>query len=69
MLQMLSSKKIHLYRDFAAVVYLSEAQNPTPPPPITHCIRVYCSLIYTAAKSLYRSNFLDDDILLWYLYC
>jgi hypothetical protein len=28
---MSSSKKIDLYRDFAAGVYLSEAQNPIPP--------------------------------------
>ncbi len=35
-------------RDFAAGVYLSEAQNPIPPP-ITHCtfIRVYSILIHT----------------------
>jgi hypothetical protein len=26
---------------------LSEAQNPKPPPPLTHCIRVYCILIHT----------------------
>jgi hypothetical protein len=32
-------KKLPL-KDFAAVVYLSEAQNPVTPPP-THCIRVY----------------------------
>jgi hypothetical protein len=37
---MSSSKK----RDFAAGVYLSEAQNPILPPPFTHCIRV---LIYS----------------------
>jgi hypothetical protein len=29
---MSSSKKIDLERDFAAGVYLSEAQNPIPPP-------------------------------------
>jgi hypothetical protein len=33
---MSSSKKIDLKRDFAAGVYLSEAQNPIPPPH-THC--------------------------------
>ncbi len=33
---MSSSKKIDLWRDFAAGVYLSEAQNPLhPPPPYT----------------------------------
>jgi hypothetical protein len=42
-MQMLSTKKlgkIVLSRDFAAGVYLSEAQNPTHP--LTHCIGVYC---------------------------
>jgi hypothetical protein len=38
------SKKIDL-RDFAAIVYLSEAQNViSPPSPLTHCIRVYSIL-------------------------
>jgi hypothetical protein len=37
---MSSSKKIYLQREFAAGVYLSEAQNPIPAPH-THCIRVY----------------------------
>jgi hypothetical protein len=32
---------------FAAGVYLSEAQNPIPIPPPTHCIRVYSILIHT----------------------
>jgi hypothetical protein len=27
-------------------IYLSEAQNPIPPPPLTHCIRVYSILIH-----------------------
>ncbi len=43
------SKKIDLYRDFAAVVYLSEAHSPpmTPlPPSLAHCMRVYCILIH-----------------------
>ncbi len=31
------SKQIYLSRDFAAGVYLSEAQNPIPPPLLTHC--------------------------------
>jgi hypothetical protein len=43
---MSSSKKIDLKRDFAAGVYLSEAQNPIPPPH-THCVRVYSILIHT----------------------
>jgi hypothetical protein len=30
---------------FAAGVYLSEAQNPIPPP-FTHCMRVYSILIH-----------------------
>jgi hypothetical protein len=39
---------IYLLRDFAAGVYLSEAQNPIPPPPpLTHSIRVYIILINT----------------------
>ncbi len=36
---MSSSKKIYLYRDFPAGVYLSEAQNPIPPP--LHTVYVY----------------------------
>jgi hypothetical protein len=31
---MSSAKKIDLCRDFTAGVYLSEAQNPIPPPPL-----------------------------------
>jgi hypothetical protein len=42
---MSSSKKIDLERDFAASIYLSEAQNPIPP--LTHCIRLYSVLIHT----------------------
>jgi hypothetical protein len=42
---MSSSKKIDLERDFAAGVYLSEAQNPITP--LTHCISVYSILIHT----------------------
>jgi hypothetical protein len=38
---MSSSKK----RDFAAGVYMSDAQNPIPPP-LTHSIRVYSILIH-----------------------
>ncbi len=34
---MSSSKKIDLERDFAAGVYLPEAQNPVTPSPLTHC--------------------------------
>jgi hypothetical protein len=83
MSKMSSSKKI----DFAAVVYLSEARNPIPPPPLhTTWIRVYIIFIntgkgrrveperklegqqFTKRKSLYRSLFLDDDILLWCVY-
>ncbi len=33
--------------NMAAGVYLSEAQNPIPPPPPTQCILVYRILIYT----------------------
>ncbi len=43
--KMLSSKKLYLLRDFATGVYLSEPLSPPitpyPPPPFTHCIRVY----------------------------
>jgi hypothetical protein len=35
--------KFELKRDFAAGVYLSEAQNPNPI--FTHCVRVYSILI------------------------
>jgi hypothetical protein len=41
---MLSSKKIDLLRDFAAGVYLFEAQNTIPP--YTLCIHVYSILIH-----------------------
>jgi hypothetical protein len=34
-------------RDFAAGVFLSEAQNPIPINPLTHCIRVHSTLIHT----------------------
>jgi hypothetical protein len=33
--------------DFAAGVYLVEAQNPISPPAVTHCICVYSLLIHT----------------------
>jgi hypothetical protein len=35
--------------DFAAGIYLSEAQNPIPPP-LTYCILVYSILIRTGKK-------------------
>ncbi len=35
---MSSSKKIDLHMDFAAGVYLSEAQNPIPPPPTLYTV-------------------------------
>jgi hypothetical protein len=41
-MQNVSSKKIYRCRDFAAAVYLCEAQNP-----LTHCIPVYSILIHT----------------------
>jgi hypothetical protein len=46
---MSSFKKIDLYRDFAEGVYLSEAQNPYPPPPLNtvqYYARVYSKLIH-----------------------
>jgi hypothetical protein len=42
---MSSFKNIDMSRDFAAGVYLSQAQNPIPP--LTHYIRVYSILIQT----------------------
>jgi hypothetical protein len=39
---MSSSKKIDLKRDFAADVYLSEAQIPIPPPPHPYTLYVAC---------------------------
>jgi hypothetical protein len=52
-------KKIYLQGDFAAGIYLSEAQNPiTPPPPLhtTHCIRVSSKLIHTGRGGGERLN-------------
>ncbi len=43
---MLSPKTNDLYRDFAAGVYLSEAQNPILPD-LIHCIRAFSILIHT----------------------
>jgi hypothetical protein len=43
---MSSSKKIDLQRDFAAGVYLSEAQNPILPPPL-YTVYVYTCILYT----------------------
>ncbi len=34
-------KKIYLYRDFTAGVYLSEAQNPITPPPPLHTVYIF----------------------------
>ncbi len=41
---MSSSKKVDLERDFAAGVYLSEAQNPIPP---LHTVYVYTVYLFT----------------------
>ncbi len=46
---MLSSKKIDLYRDFAAGVFLSEAQNPIPPHPL-HTVYVYTVYLFTQGR-------------------
>jgi hypothetical protein len=72
---MLSPKKIDLEMDFAAGVYLSEAQNPP-----LHTVYVYTAhlftmylkslltLINTRHKIPLQVNFLNDDILLWCLF-
>jgi hypothetical protein len=41
---MSSSKKIDLYRDFAAGIYLSQAQKPHTSPPYTLYIYVHSEL-------------------------
>jgi hypothetical protein len=41
---MSSSKKIDFWRDFAAVVYLSEAQDPIPP---LHTVYMYAVYLFT----------------------
>jgi hypothetical protein len=46
----LSSKKIDLYRDFAAGFYLSECQNPIPPPLILHTEHVNVDTVYLFTK-------------------
>ncbi len=45
MQKMSSSKKIDLWKDFAAGVYLSEAQEPLPPP--LHTVYVYTVYLFT----------------------
>ncbi len=42
--KMLSSKRIDLHRDFAAGVYMYEAQNPKPP---LHTVYVYTTYLFT----------------------
>jgi len=47
---MSSSKKMTL-KGTAAGVYLSEAQNPIPPPlSLTHCIRLFSMLGHTGTE-------------------
>ncbi len=43
------NKKNYLYRDFAAGVYLSEAQNPILHPPL-HIVYVYTSILTYSHK-------------------
>jgi hypothetical protein len=45
--KMSSSKNIDLSRDFAAGVYLSDAQNPIPTPPPLHTVYVYTGYLFT----------------------
>ncbi len=49
---MLSSKKFICEGTLSAGVYLSEASSPpmTPIPLLTHCIRVYSTLIHTGKE-------------------
>jgi len=47
---MLSSKKIDPYMDFAAGVYLSEAQTPTFPPPYTPYVYAYTVYLFTKGR-------------------
>jgi hypothetical protein len=47
---MSSSKKIDLQRDFAAGVYLSEAQNPNPNPPPPNPYTLYKKIHYTYSQ-------------------
>jgi hypothetical protein len=46
---MSSSKKINLSSDFAAGVYLSEAHNPVPPPPL-HTVFVYTVYLFLQGR-------------------
>jgi hypothetical protein len=46
--KMSSSKQTDLLRDFAAGVYLSEAQNPIPPP--LHTVYVYTVYLFTQER-------------------
>jgi hypothetical protein len=41
------SKKLICVKGLCVGIYLSEAQNPIPPPPLLHCKRVYSILIHT----------------------
>jgi hypothetical protein len=61
---MSSSKKIDLQMDFAAGVYLSEAQNPIPSP---HTVNVYALqeflTLTLTSESVYGSQFFHCKLL------
>jgi hypothetical protein len=53
-------RHLQKFRDFAASFYLSEAPSPPmtpyPPPPVTHCMRVYSVRIHTGKGEGGKAN-------------